>query len=113
MPLTLQTAKFSVKNGRRFRTEYHPYMRLSKDGEHVYIQDGQVYAGGGERVNLLPGWFEEEIKKQSKEGLDEVGWTEHKKVGRPPSKETIEARLDEKAKESKEPEESNTLHLKK
>jgi len=103
MPLDLQPTKFSTVNGRRVMTQDNPFMRLNRDHLNIYIQRGQVYAAGGERLNVLPDWFDEEIKKVSKEGLERVGWTEHKKVGRPPSKETVEKRMEEKDK---------TLHLK-
>ena len=104
MPLDLQPMKFATVNGRRVMTENKQYMCLNRDHINLFIQGGQVYASGGDRLNVLPDWFDEEIKKQSKEGLERVGWTEHKKVGRPPSKETVEKRMEEKA--------DKTLHLK-
>ena len=109
MPLDLQPMKFSTVNGRRMMTEHNPYLVLNRDHQNVFIQRGQVFAAGGERMNVLPDWFDEEIKKVSKEGLEKVGWKEHKKVGRPPSKETVEKRMSEKSSEEKA---DKTLHLK-
>ena len=103
MPLDLQSTKFATVNGQRVITERKPYMVLNYNHQDIYIQNGQVYSSGGERLNVLPDWFEAEIKKQPKESLESVGWKEHKKVGRPPSKETVEKRMEEKDK---------TLHLK-
>ena len=114
MPLDLRPTKFATVNGRRVVTENNPYMLLSFNHEHVYIQKGQVYASGGSRLNSLPDWFETEIAKQGKEGLDAVGWTEHRRVGRPPkdaSPEKVSGSPDEPVNEPVK--EKGTLHLKK
>jgi len=96
MPLTFQTTEFQVISGKRKLVRFQPFLRMTKDGQDVYIQNGQVYAGGAERLNNLPDWFQDELKKQNPEALDQVGWTEHRKVGRPASKETLEKKLSEK-----------------
>ena len=97
MPLTFQCTKFAVRNGQKVIIEDRPFLRLTNKGQEVYIQAGQVFQSGTERLNDLPDWFEDAIKLQSKEALDAVGWKHHKKVGRPPSKETVEKRLNEDA----------------
>ena len=101
MPLTFQPTKFATVNGRRNLVEKNPFKMISRDGTQIYIQKGQVYSSGGERLNVLPDWFEEEMAKQGKEGLDAVGWTEHRKIGRPATKELLEKKLAKKAEETK------------
>jgi hypothetical protein len=99
MPFTLQPTQFAVKNGQRIIIQKNPYIRISRDGYAIHIQGGQVYDAGGKRLNDLPEWFQDEIKKISPEGLDRVGWKEHRKVGRPSSKENLEKKLKEDDKE--------------
>lgn len=53
--------------------ETHPAMRLSRDMQVLYIQDGTVFAEGGEEVKELPAWFNEEVQKASPTALREVG----------------------------------------
>ena len=102
MPLTLQPMLFTVVNGRRKLVKNDQFLMLSKDSQQIFIQHGQVYAPGGERLNTLPDWFEGEIKKQNPDVLDKVGWTEHRKVGRPVSKENLEKKLAAEAEGSKD-----------
>lgn len=104
MPLSFHPMQYSVVSGKRKLVSNNPFLRLTKDGQEIYIQGGQVYSPGTERLNTLPDWFEEEMKKQDKKALDEVGWEEHRKVGRPVSKEKLEEQLGKK---------DTTLHLKK
>lgn len=57
--------------------EVHPYVRLSKDGIEVYIQDGSTYAAGGVPIAAkdLPDWFNAEVGKLNPAVLRECGYT--------------------------------------
>lgn len=66
-----------IPNTNQFRLkEVHPYVRLSKDGTEVYIQDGSTYTAGGEVLpkDKLPDWFNEEIAKVNPAVLRECGY---------------------------------------
>lgn len=56
--------------------EVHPYVRISKDGTEVYIQDGSTYAPGGSPLAKkdLPDWFDAEIAKLNPAVLRECGY---------------------------------------
>ncbi len=54
-----------------------PYVRIAqRGGPTLYLKEGQVYTESGKKVDQLPPWFEEELKKISSKVLAEVGFTE-------------------------------------
>lgn len=64
--------------------ETNPIIKLSQDGQDVYIQGGSVYSGGGDPIAKadLPAWFDEAVAKLNPVALAEAGWkqpTEAKK----------------------------------
>lgn len=51
----------------------HPALRLAQDGETVYIQDGSLFDGGGNKLlGKPPGWFSEAVSKLSPDTLASV-----------------------------------------
>lgn len=56
--------------------ETHPVMRLSKDEEILFLQDGQVYDASGKVMekDKLPAWFKDELIKANPVALRESGF---------------------------------------
>lgn len=52
-----------------------PYVRITRDSHPpLYVQGGGVYGEGGQRVETLPAWFDEEMARLSPQMREQVGW---------------------------------------
>lgn len=52
------------------------YIRIrSEAGGPLFIQNGKVYAEGGEEIKDLPQWFQDEVKKVPPAQLKEVRYS--------------------------------------
>lgn len=58
-------------------SEIHPAMRIGSGENHLYIQNGEVFAEGGDRIppDQYPGWFLDELGKVSPKALQETGFS--------------------------------------
>jgi hypothetical protein len=53
------------------------YVRITREGHPpIIIQGGKVYGEGGQDIDPLPAWFEEEIAKLTPQVKAECGWIE-------------------------------------
>lgn len=77
MGFTLKTHTYSrVQGTSDLRlTSYDPYLRLSKDGQALFVQKGRVYTESGKHVKEVPGWFLEAAKSVSPKTAQEVDLT--------------------------------------
>lgn len=74
MAFSLQTHKPRAAKGQPRAVE--PYLRLSREGQIVFLQNGEIWSEGGQRIadDDLPEWFDEELAKCNIEVLHEVGF---------------------------------------
>ena len=56
--------------------ETHPAIRVAREEQVLFLQDGAVYDPSGKPVELkdLPGWFKEEMQKMNPVALREAGF---------------------------------------
>lgn len=68
--------------------EIHPAIRIAREEQVLFLQDGTVYDASGRVMDLkdLPGWFKEELHKMTPAALREVGF----KLAEKPAEKKVE-----------------------
>lgn len=75
MSFSLVPHEFTKISAGQWRvSRINPYIRLSKDGTEVFLQEGKVWDRSGKELKTKPGWFEEELAKCNPVALAEAGF---------------------------------------
>lgn len=77
MSFNLRVHHFEKRGGNTVLTRVTPYIRLSRQGDGVvFLQRGKVYSEGGPRINPVPAWVWEDVKKLKESYRAQYGFSD-------------------------------------